>query len=285
MADRPAVVVCYRDRTDLLGRCLAALRRQTRPLELLLVDDHSSHPVAPEPGGAIATVRLLRNERWRGYTVSANRGLAAAEADRVVLLNSDTAAAADAVEQLCTALDSGAGLAGPVSNAATWQSIPARFARGGRWSANPVLHHIDPDRVAKILAGIVEREVFPVPLLNGFCIALRHETLERVGTFDAAAFPVGYGEENDLCIRAGAAGFALAVVPRAYVYHAKSGSFGHLRRWWYSRRGGRSLAAKWGQSRIEALCRTLGEHAGLAALRRRFAEALTDLGHGPVPWD
>ena len=47
---------------------------------------------------------------------------------------------------------------------------------------------------------------------------------------NTAAFPAGYGEENDLCLRAGKAGVKLAVADDVYVYHVKSASFGSVRR-------------------------------------------------------
>src|SRR3546814_16309874 len=48
---------------------------------------------------------------------------------------------------------------------------------------------------------------FEVPTGNGFCMYIRRAMLEDVGLFDEQAFPVGYGEENDLCMRAIDAGW------------------------------------------------------------------------------
>ena len=54
---------------------------------------------------------------------------------------------------------------------------------------------------------------------------------------DEENFPIGYGEENDYCIRAADAGFTLAIADDAYVFHAKSKSFGHSRRKELSKQG------------------------------------------------
>ena len=51
----------------------------------------------------------------------------------------------------------------------------------------------------------------------------------EVGGMDGAAFPSGYGEENDLCLRVRNAGYQLAVADDVYVWHSKSASFGAAR--------------------------------------------------------
>ncbi|MFC7694964.1 glycosyltransferase family 2 protein [Paeniroseomonas aquatica] len=68
-----------------------------------------------------------------------------------------------------------------------------------------------------------------VPTGNGFCLYIRRTCLDAVGAFDTAAFPRGYGEENDFCMRAGRAGFENLVDDRTYVWHRRSASFGQSR--------------------------------------------------------
>ena len=58
-----------------------------------------------------------------------------------------------------------------------------------------------------ILEGVTERRYPAVPLLNGFCTLIRRAVFERAGLYDEDAFPIGYGEETDLCLRAAKAGF------------------------------------------------------------------------------
>ena len=47
----------------------------------------------------------------------------------------------------------------------------------------------------------------------------------KVGPFDVESFPRGYGEENDFCMRAAAAGFRNVLCPNAYVAHEGGVSF------------------------------------------------------------
>ena len=65
-----------------------------------------------------------------------------------------------------------------------------------------------------------------VPTGNGFCMYIRRSCIDEVGTFDEAAFPRGYGEENDFCMRALHRGWRNIVDDRTIVYHRRSASFG-----------------------------------------------------------
>jgi glycosyltransferase involved in cell wall biosynthesis len=55
---------------------------------------------------------------------------------------------------------------------------------------------------------------------------VRRACLDDIGLFDAAAFPRGYGEENDFCMRACAAGWRNVIDDATYVFHERSQSFG-----------------------------------------------------------
>ena len=59
---------------------------------------------------------------------------------------------------------------------------------------------------------------------------LRRAAIDRIGMFDVDAFPIGYGEENEWCQRAIAAGYLNLLAPRCIVKHEGSKSFGDFRR-------------------------------------------------------
>lgn len=69
-----------------------------------------------------------------------------------------------------------------------------------------------------------------LPTGNGFSMYIRRAAIDAIGAFDEAAFPQGYGEENDFCQRASARGLRHLVAGNVYVRHARSASFGHERR-------------------------------------------------------
>ena len=67
------------------------------------------------------------------------------------------------------------------------------------------------------------------PTGNGFCMLFKRAVLDEIGAFDAEGFPRGYGEENDFCMRARAAGWTHLVDDSTYVLHERSASFGEER--------------------------------------------------------
>jgi glycosyltransferase involved in cell wall biosynthesis len=96
----------------------------------------------------------------------------------------------------------------------------------GRNQPPPHLSNSDLSRLA-VQASLSS---YPeVPTGHGFCLYLRRDMLDAVGLLDAAAFPRGYGEENDLSMRAAHAGFRHVLDDRTYVRHRQSASFGGMK--------------------------------------------------------
>ena len=56
---------------------------------------------------------------------------------------------------------------------------------------------------------------------------LHQQMIDEIGRFDEETFGAGYGEENDLCIRARKAGWRLLIADDTYVFHNESRSYGH----------------------------------------------------------
>lgn len=271
------VVICVCDALEEVKRCLASV-----------VSAGGSNVIISDDGSGQATQRwledwvvdhgatLVRSERSQGYTRAANRGLQATSAEQVVFLNSDTVVPQDWVGRVAQvfAQSERVGLVGPLSNAATWQSVPQRFRQPSAWSDG---RWMTPDRLQEVdaLVQAESGQVFPtVPLLNGFCLAVSRPVIDAIGGFDEQAFPRGYGEENDYCIRAAAAGFEARVADHLFVYHAKSRSYGHWRRRWLSRQGGRALHRRYGFEQVAALTAELSSNETLADLRARVGAAL-----------
>ena len=63
-----------------------------------------------------------------------------------------------------------------------------------------------------------------LPTGVGFCLFLRRAMLDQIGIFDPA-FGAGYGEENDLCLRAARAGWRNVLADNAFVVHTGGRSF------------------------------------------------------------
>lgn len=205
--------------------CLAAVRR-TVPDEfpVIVIDDASPDPavravLAAWEREAPASWQFLRNAENRGFVETANRGMQLAEGD-VVLLNSDTVVTAGWLQglQRCLASDPGIATATPWTNNGEIASIP-EFCR-----ANPVPP--DAEAVAAVIAAAAPAAYPDIPTAVGFCMAIARQAIDRIGLFDAELFGKGYGEENDFCMRARAAGFRNVLCDDVYIVHLGGRSFG-----------------------------------------------------------
>jgi GT2 family glycosyltransferase/glycosyltransferase involved in cell wall biosynthesis/SAM-dependent methyltransferase len=283
------IVVCVHNALDDVTPCLAALDRYTGPDHRLILVDDGSDPVCRDFLAAFARSHpacvLERNDQSVGYTRAANQGLRRATKQFVVLLNSDTLVTPRWLDRLweCAASDPKIGIVGPLANAASYQSVPERVGPSGDWALNPLPSAWGPDHVAEAVALISTRAFPRVPFLNGFCLAIKRAVIDTIGYFDEQTFPEGYGEENDYCLRACAAGFDLAVADHAYVYHAKSRSFTHQRRKDLSRDGRAGLETKHGRDALSSREALIRDEPALATLRRRLAAHLKETSPLPAP--
>lgn len=274
------VVVCVHNAPDDVLRCLRSLMHRTsRPFRLIIVDDGSERTTrdllvdfaSSWPG----TVVLHNDHEPHGYTIAANIGLRASDAEFVVLLNSDTVVTYGWLERLLEAAysDDRPGIVGPLSNAASHQSVPEVRAHG-EWAVNELPAWLTADGMAFLVERLSNGATTTFPFLNGFCFGLRREVIESVGLFDEQNFAAGYGEESDYAQRARAAGFHLAVVDSAYVYHAKSRSYGGLEgRRALAKAHYQALLAKHGEENIQALVSSLESNEALVPLRQRLSDA------------
>ena len=244
------VVICVHNALSDVQRCLESL--QACPdgrMRILLVDDGSAEETAAFLGAQAQQhhLRLIRNASARGYTFAANQGLRASCADRVVLLNSDTLVTPGWLDAMLKVMDSDAcfGVVGPLSNTASWQSIP-HVEEAGDWKRNEIPSGLDLPSYAAALRRLMPTSHAEVGFVNGFCMLLRRETINDVGLLDEDTFGQGYGEENDFCLRAHKRGWRLAVCLQAYVFHAQSKSYSTERRLKLCQHADRLLDAKHG---------------------------------------
>jgi len=168
----------------------------------------------------------------------------------------------------CAESDGLIAMAGPLSNTASWQSVP-EVVEGDDWAANPLPPDVSIEQMAEIVSRSSARLYPEMAFLNGFCLLIDRRLIEAIGTFDENVFGAGYGEENDFALRARAAGFKLAVADDCYVHHAQSRSYSHEQRARLSHLANQALIAKHGQARVqEGVAQCSGDRV-LAGIRAR----------------
>lgn len=176
-----SVVVPTRNRPELLRRCLAALEKQTVPVEVVVVED----------------------EEGRGPAWARNEGVRRAEGEVVCFTDDDCAPAAGWAEALAAPIRSGEVVAtsGPVSMG------EGATAADKAWEA--------------IVGYLQVRAATPGTASPGFAVtanlAVRRSWLDRL-PFDES-FPAAAGEDRDWGERAMREGVALRYVPGARIIH------------------------------------------------------------------
>ena len=275
------VVVCVHNALADVRTCLwSVVHKADRPFRLLLVNDGSDEDTTrylEQVAADLPAVHLIHRDRPpHGYTIAANLGLRASTGDYVVLLNSDTIVTRGWLDRIvdCGESDPNLGILGPLSNAASHQSVPdLRDASG--WSTNPLPPFTTPDAIAKLLERVSSRDRPRIPFVNGFCYVVKRAVIDAIGVFDEENFASGYCEENDFSFRAGEAGFELAVVDDGYVFHAKSKSFGVQTRKVIAKRNYEIFLEKHGRERIQTAVEGLEANSALAPLRAKVSDALS----------
>jgi GT2 family glycosyltransferase len=238
------IIMSVKTNKNIVKKCVASLiRHQSGSVRqrVIFVDDGSPKDTIffekqlCENQSMIFT--CLKN-RAKGYTHAIRYGIETALAfstdpnDAILLLNSDVIVTHGWLFTLHQALtyDNQTMLVGPVSNAATYQSVPEVNTGKGccHWVTNPYPPGLELDTVSAAARDAAEKLQLarvPIIVLNGFCYMFKKSLIDAIGSFDKVNFPLGYGEEVDFSIRAYKAGFKVYVVPAVYLYHAKTASF------------------------------------------------------------
>src|SRR4030042_1963565 len=159
-------------------------------------------------------------------------------------------------------------MVGPLSNTASWQSVP-KIEDNGDWASNLLPDGISPARMAQLIASNSARHYMEMPLLNGFCLMIRRKLLDEIGLFDEENFGQGYGEEDDLVLRARKQGWKMALADDVYIYHAQSKSYSSDKRHALSERSGKILREKHGDSIISQSVRFCQQDLVLEGIRAR----------------
>lgn len=220
------IVVAVHGAYEATQECLTSVMATLPAFASLLVIDDASE--SAEIDSLLETVALdprvtvVRNEKNLGYTRTVNLAFRLTDGKDVVLLNSDTVVPKRWLETLRFVAYSQANVATvtPVSDNSGVFSVPSA------WGGNVFPRDLEFEDIAKIVQDSGRGESLNVPTGNGFCLFIRREALDEIGFYDEVRFPRGYGEENDFCMRAVAAGWLNKVTDKVFVAHKTSQSFG-----------------------------------------------------------
>lgn len=201
------IVIPHFGRSEALAasvlRCLSSIAKHSEDYRVILVDNGSTCGVeAVHHALRQLPHMLIRNSENLGFVKATNQGLAYSNAPFVILMNNDTEAAPGWLEKLCEPFryDALVGISGPLTTAAAcWQ---------GKYPG-------PRDGFAVLPPG---------RMLAFFCSMLSRKCLAKVGRLDED-FGVGFGDDDNYCLRAERAGFRLALVRSLTIPHAHRTTF------------------------------------------------------------
>jgi len=273
------IVPVYNACDDVL-LCLSSLVEKTDLLHRVIIINDGQETRTADMLGAFERsfnhIEVQTNPENIGYTKSVNKGIKASNANWIVVLNSDTIVSEAWLGKLmnCALTEERIGMVGPLSNAASWQSVPEIQDTSGDWHLNPLPTGLSIDDFSSLVEKHSVREYPSVGVINGFCQLINMELLDEIGLLDEIAFPIGYGEENDMCARAVKAGYKLLLADDTYVFHAKSKSFGHEQRKKLAKQGSESLKKKHPDVNWGEVTKLIRENPAVNALREQLSAEL-----------
>jgi len=224
-AGRLSVIVCTRDRPELLAKCLASLCAQARPPGEIVVVDNSADRTAEAVAAAHPTTVYVHEPR-PGLSRARNTGIAAARGELAAFTDDDVELPANWTAEIVRAFDD------PQVDAVTGLVLPARLdtdaQRAFQLELGGFTSRFAPLRFDSRFLEDTRRmgpQVWRVGA--GANMAFRRRLFAELGGFDVrlGAGASGCSEDSEFWYRILAAGGVCLYEPRACVYH-------HHRRDW-----------------------------------------------------
>jgi GT2 family glycosyltransferase len=214
---RPAIYIPHFNGEARLSRTLESLRRQTRPADVVVVDNGSTDDSVALVRQRFPEVALLELGRNHGFGPALNRAIEWHLADPVILLNNDVECEPRFVEALLEALGDDVDM---VAGVLLQEAAPDRIDSAGVVADVTLMSfdhlHGEPAEAARTAAP-------PLGPTGGAAL-YRRAAFDAVGGFDDRIFL--YYEDLDLALRLSAAGARCNLAPGARAIHAFSASLG-----------------------------------------------------------
>jgi N-acetylglucosaminyl-diphospho-decaprenol L-rhamnosyltransferase len=214
---RPAIYIPSFNGRERLGRALRSLERQSRPADVVVVDNGSVDGTSEMLREEFPEVGLLELGQNLGFGPALNRAVEERPGDPVILLNDDAEAEPRFVEAL---LDAAAGGAESVAGVLVQEAAPGTIDSAGVVADRTLMGfdylHGEP---------LEALENAPAPLgPTGGAALYRLDAFRAVGGFDERIFL--YYEDLDLTLRLRVAGARCRLAGEARAVHAYSASLG-----------------------------------------------------------
>lgn len=235
--------------------CLESLRGVKHPdFSVYMVDNGSadgSQSKLADFKSSTFGYQLIQNSANLGFAGGNNVGIKKAledGAEFILLLNNDTIVSPNFLALLVSAAnsDSAIGIVGPkiyFSEGITAVAGLQRIWFGGgklNWLKTRG-YHLDYDRT-DTLSQSASDEILNTDYITGCCMLVKREAIEKIGLLSEDYFL--YYEDVDWCLRVRQAGYKIAYVPGAFIWHkiSRSANAGSPQYVYYHSRNGLMLS-------------------------------------------
>ena len=214
---RPAVYIPHHHGAERLATALRSLQRQSRPVDLVVVDNGSSDGTAELLREEFPEVSVLELGQNVGFGPASNRAADEHPADPLILLNNDTECEPRFVEAMLEAAGGGVEM---VAGVLLQEAAPGLIDSAGVVADRTLMGfdylHGEP-------LSALEGAADPLGPTGGAAL-YRRDAFEAVGGFDERIFL--YYEDLDLALRMASAGARCRLASEARALHAYSASLG-----------------------------------------------------------
>ncbi|MFC0282265.1 glycosyltransferase [Camelimonas abortus] len=224
------VIPVYKGMEETLCSIYHALQgRDGDPYSLLVINDGSPDPELTARLRDLAAKDkyiYIENDKNIGFVATVNKAIKfVPDHMDIILLNSDAYVFSGWFRRMIAHADRDPSVATitPFSNNATICSYPAVDRE------NLTYFGVAPWEIDQLAGTLNRGRSCELPTGVGFCFYMRRSVIDALGAFDHDAFPIGYGEENDFCMRALAAGYKNILAADVFVYHVGSISFSAIK--------------------------------------------------------
>jgi N-acetylglucosaminyl-diphospho-decaprenol L-rhamnosyltransferase len=223
-----AIVVNYKSRDLLLGRCLPSLRAEGVE-EIVVVDNDSGDGIETALRAADPTAVFVQTGANFGFGGGVNRGAARTERELLLVINPDAFLEPGSLKAVVEAFDRDpkVGIVGPgirEPGGARYPS-PRRFPTIGDATGHALFGLVAPNNRFTRRYRMLDDEPLDAATadwVSGSCFAIRRRAWDDIAGFDERYFM--YAEDMDLCWRAHTAGWHVVFEPAASATHVQGAS-------------------------------------------------------------
>ena len=208
-----SIVVLVRNEIDYFKRCFESIHKYTSGYELIVIDNGAGQKTKDYLKSLDKfNLTVITNEENKGFSYGCDQGILVAKHDYICFLNSDTIVTPLWLDKLMGAFKKkDCGMVGPsTSFCGSIQSIKTVSSQRNKLSEKEINQ----------IAGSLSEGTLQYGNLQGFCILIKKEILDKGGVFNYKRFKLGCSEETELLWRLRLlTGCQSYWVKDAYVHH------------------------------------------------------------------